>query len=940
LLSAIEKGSQQEDGQSANPQTADTWDWEERYITLLWLSQLLLAPFDLASISSEDTDDIVQPTISGLTWPANTPGLTIRAVPLALRYLSSSGKERDAAKALLVRIAMRKDMQELGILKALVQWAISSLQVSMQSDRSTYYYIGVLSFLAGILVSSEGTADMNPYLEQITRFTEKISAGDDPVFKSIIASAVARKTILKILRTIAVLLIHNPESMAESDMAIEATIDHMLDSLADSSTPVRLAASKALSAITLRLPEEMAVEVGLAVLENLKKNLLYAEKKGKQRRYRDLSRVNPLQWHGLMLTLAHLLYRRSIPANKLPPILNALRLGLAFEQRSTSGSSIGTNVRDAACFGIWAMARRYLTKDLQLLKLKEDVFSQGGPIKEASALQTLATDLVISASLDPAGNIRRGSSAALQELIGRHPNTIAEGIKVVQVVDYHAVALRSRAVQEVALQAAQLSDQYYQGLFTALLGWRGIRDGDSSARRTAAHAIGKLVWAKNLASGNSWKGLRDAIDVVGELLKDLSVREVEDRHGLILALTAIIENFSRECSKERIAAEIASGPEYDRLAIKDYIASGKANGIAHEDEPDLGFIIKIILSHVLWVLTEVNTHWTSYRNIGLMAESSSRLLMAVYPLLRVDCILRQYESLIVVRHRATLPDIHPDDPSLPMPAISPYTTAYRRSPAEINITLIEFLGNASFATDSKTVDTLMAVKFVEAAHEAGFPPDPEIIEDSVKLIDKILNINDTDSVDMASVAAADLLLLIDDSKRSSLISSWNHRAATTVKGGRTNQGKSYIHTLFKLFPLKDDRASTRQRQASLIAIFHKRWNEFPEIEIRVTILNCLAKSTALHTHTEHFIDIISEGLDDYTTNARGDVGSLVRIEAAKAAGAIWNSAVFVELDEDERSIKLIAFRSLFGKVLRVAAEKLDRVRIEGQKAVGYALSQR
>jgi hypothetical protein len=134
----------------------------------------------------------------------------------------------------------------------------------------------------------------------------------------------------------------------------------------------------------------------------------------------------------------------------------------------------------------------------------------------------------------------------------------------------------------------------------------------------------------------------------------------------------------------------------------------------------------------------------------------------------------------------------------------------------------------------------------------------------------------------------------------------------------------------------DDREATQQRQADLIATFHKRWTEFHEIETRVTILNCLASSSALHTHTRHFIDIIGEGLDDYTTNARGDVGSLVRIEAAKAAGAIWKDTAVSALSE----VKLDAFKKLFGKVLRVAAEKLDRVRIEGQKAVAVVLSER
>jgi tubulin-specific chaperone D len=213
------------------------------------------------------------------------------------------------------------------------------------------------------------------------------------------------------------------------------------------------------------------------------------------------------------------------------------------------------------------------------------------------------------------------------------------------------------------------------------------------------------------------------------------------------------------------------------------------------------------------------------------------------------------------------------------------------------------------------------------------------------MIYNILDFNDIDVVDVASVAAADLMLLIDNHivpTRSDTIWEFNRRAGTTVKGGRTNQGKSYIHALFKIFPLTSDIVQVASadstyvhpRNSDLITTVWKRWSDFHEIEIRATILSCLADSSALHSHTADFVDMIGEGLDDYTTNARGDVGSLVRIEATKAAGAIW--ADHASLNDAEKD----AFNKLFGKILRAAAEKLDRVRIEGQKAVAFALNER
>jgi tubulin-specific chaperone D len=135
-----------------------------------------------------------------------------------------------------------------------------------------------------------------------------------------------------------------------------------------------------------------------------------------------------------------------------------------------------------------------------------------------------------------------------------------------------------------------------------------------------------------------------------------------------------------------------------------------------------------------------------------------------------------------------------------------------------------------------------------------------------------------------------------------------------------------------LVPLQSDATDTfvHPRTADVISTFWHRWTEFQEIEIQATILSCVASSSALHSHTADFVDMISEGLDNYTTNARGDIGSLVRIEATKAAGAIWGMPILNE-------IKLDASKKLFGKVLRAASEKLDRVRIEGQRAVAFAL---
>ena len=873
LLSAIENGNPHEVDQPASDGIY-TWSWEERYIILLWLSQLLLAPFDLATISSRGASDVVPPSIPGLSWPENTPGVTLRVVPLCIRYLSSAGKERDAAKVLLVRVAMRKDMQELGMLRALVQWALSRLRPSSDVEHSTHSYIGVLSFLEGVLASSMSTADMDPYLSNISQVVQDISVTDNPVFKTVQSSAVARKIIIKVLRTIAVLDLRDSGNLMAVEK-VENTIGHLLESLADSATPVRLAASKAFSVITEKLHPDMAAQVIEAVLDSLKQNVLWTMRPGSANKTRDLSRVNPLEWHGLILTLSHLLYRCSAPTATLTDIISALLTGLSFEQRSTSGTSIGTNVRDAACFGIWALARRYSTSELLELKLKSGFLTGADKSKQfsTSVLQTLATELVVSASLDPAGNIRRGSSAALQELIGRHPNTIHEGISVVQVVDYHAVALRSRAVQEVAPRAASLSSYYHEGLIDALLGWRGIRDGDASARRNAAAVFGELVWMNGVRSSDCWTTSFESIRRVANQIQGLASREVEERHGLLLCLTTVIDNLKASSGRH----ETATLP----------LSSGTT---------------KSIIRSVIPLLRTVNAAFASYRRPELIAEATSRLLTAIYFILRRDCVSRIGHQM-----NGDNSTFKSSVNNLPQPSLA--------------------LGAPSLGIARSTHD-------IEEAYKSGFHPNKEALDLAKELLSKFLRLNDSSCVDAVADAAGDLLLLLPSNERGDLMSGWNTKA---LESGRSSggQGKAYLHAIFRAFPVAREEASQSLGSLipSILETLNYRWTTGHDIETRATILQCLAQSSALWTNVEDFVDIIADGLEDYTTNARGDVGSIVRIKAATAAGAVWadpESAI-------DRKVKLDVLVKLFGKVLRLAVEKLDKVRAEGQRAVTYGI---
>ncbi|KFY10092.1 hypothetical protein V492_05196, partial [Pseudogymnoascus sp. VKM F-4246] len=525
---------------------------------------------------------------------------------------------------------------------------------------------------------------------------------------------------------------------------------------------------------------------------------------------------------------------------------------------STSGSSIGTNVRDAACFGIWALARRYTTRELQDVATAE-VGAATAHSGEISIIQVMATELVVAASYDSAGNIRRGASAALQELIGRHPDIVTQGIAVVQVVDYHAVALRSRAILEVAPAAARLGHCYAEALMRALFGWRGVGSGDAKSRRTVAGGVGELV---NLFIGDGgekpWRRVQGLIQQIDGRLRNLKARAIDERHGLVLVM----------------AAAAAALP-------------GLMGADAVKEWEDLLDSVRAILQVLLGVLKDAMASTSRRPELGL--ESTCRLVVAACPIIRMARVLEamkngSHASLDTVAWENILcdneaaPNCVPDD-----------------------------------SRDSSEVS--------------------EIVEASGSIIDASLRLVDPDTIEAAVAAATSLTLILPTAASESLIYSWT--LAVTDHSSRTRR-PGYLFALGSVF-------THTQSQDAICALILSQWQQATNIVDRVSILQCLNRARILESHTARFVPLITEGLDDYTTDARGDIGSLARIEALKATSRAFatipcdsKSGTVVGGDEDW-FIDENLFGFLYSRVLRLAAEKLDKVRAEAQTALAILI---
>ena len=579
ILSAFHNWGQGKSVKSLDgPEHSNGLAWQETFIMLTWLSHLMLTPFDLSSISSGETVEDYQMS-SSFKAPANVSALAHNVIFVSTSHLARAGKERDAAATLLVRLALRPDMQREGMLQSLVLWVLAALDNREEASTSLYESLAHLSILAKI-VSSANASVVEPYLLPMFEDVQTITSAKTPKLAALYSSALTRKSVIKLVRSISTvaLQLSNVSSIAEN--ILEEVIELFLGACSDKDTPVRLAASKAIGFICLKLDQEQATQVAQAVIDRMEEDILWEESildqliasgphasvSRQSLRSRNLNAVDALAWQGLTLSLSNLLFRRCPPSALLPDILNSLLLALDFEQRSSTGVSMGTNVRDAACYGIWSLARKYTSAELLSIDTST-VQVIANTQKPLSVLQLLANELVVTSSIDPSGNIRRGASAALQELVGRHPDCISNGIALVQVVDYNAVALRRRSLTDVVPRAARLHTVYWEALFAGLLGWRGLSSPDASTRRLAAKSFGLLSASQGLDM------LFMAIARLRHRIIKIGSRNVEIQHGQILALVASLEHFDEFAGLEiRIQATSSVSTLWEILASESVLA--------------------------------------------------------------------------------------------------------------------------------------------------------------------------------------------------------------------------------------------------------------------------------------------------------------------------------------------------------------------------------
>ncbi|KAJ1583910.1 hypothetical protein NDA11_001396 [Ustilago hordei] len=482
--------------------------WELRYVCLLWLSLICMIPFDLAKFD--------QP------GQASTETTASRIAAVANHFITSPGKERDAAAVVLGRLFQRNDVQQKNLFNTFLSTSLDALKVGKVSP---FHATGILQALCEILKTSEPTfvvthlAAIQSIVDACDTEHNAALAGNGLIVKY--QTKLVSRLSLKLLRPRArrhankvhILGSSGPQRVSnekeedddESDIPeeIESFISYLIEALQHKDTVVRYSAAKGLARLCDRLPNSFLDQVVEAIVSLFHINIpdLYNGAT-------DLSSVSEHTWQGACMALAELARRGLLFADMLSEALPWILQALLFDVRR-GAHSVGANVRDAACYVVWALAR---SNDVESIR---------------PHAMDLAKRLVAVATLDRDVSIRRAASAAFQESVGRL-GLFAHGIDVIRMTDFYAVSVRRNAFLDCAVKVGGFEE--YRGYLVDHLLRVVTVHWDPAMRRLGAQSVALIAMhepAQLLA------------EITTRLSKRIETADIAVLHGTLLSLAEL-----------------------------------------------------------------------------------------------------------------------------------------------------------------------------------------------------------------------------------------------------------------------------------------------------------------------------------------------------------------------------------------------------------------
>ncbi|KAL4443777.1 hypothetical protein ABPG75_011514 [Micractinium tetrahymenae] len=577
--------------------------WEAQYVLLLWLSMLVLIPFDIAIVdsslaaeasaatpaaaaagngsaaagngagpgaeagSSSGTAPAADDALAPLRLAPGVPPIVDTILGLCQRHLASPGSTREMAAVVVGRLLTRPDMAPA--LAAFLSWGCAALG-SRDSQRASFLVPGTALAFATLFKLGQRSALLAPAAQVFPHAVQLLGS------QLAASNALARKLAVKLIQRIGLVFLRprvaawryqkGQKSNMAANLGAPGSDGGTGGAAATAAWEAQRQRAAAAAAATEAEAEEDVehVEQLEGVIEALLTGLAdkdtvvrWSAAKGvgrvTGRLPRDLADdvvaslldsfftpgASDTAWHGGCMGLAELARRGLLLPERLPEVAPLVVQALEYDVRR-GPCSVGAHVRDAAAYVCWAFARAYSPEAL------------------GATVATLAPALITLACYDREVNCRRAAAAAFQECVGRL-GSFPHGIDILTAADYFTVSVRQNAYLAVAPCVAAFP-QYLEPLAWHLLRCK-LRHWEKGLRELAAQALAALVPHRPAFF------LGQALPFLLPLATD---PVLEARHGAVAALAELLPALSAAGTAlppelEAAAAEVIPSIERGRL---------------------------------------------------------------------------------------------------------------------------------------------------------------------------------------------------------------------------------------------------------------------------------------------------------------------------------------------------------------------------------------
>ena len=476
-------------------------NWYVNYVLILWTSLLSMVPFDIDTIDTQG--ELINNLLNYLK-----------------QELIQSSNLRDITSYAISKFLIRPDLIKKNYLDEYINFCVEKL-TDINSNNNIFVVLGILLSLFDIFKNGQQN-ELTKYLDIMIN---KILPFEFPaVIKS---SGMYRKTLTKLIQRVGIVLLkprpqtwryhlnlkealHKEDNNEkeneninqaeeESDVLdydlnyefLETIIDYLINKLSDKEYIVRWSAAKGLGRICERLTKTMVEEIFKQIFDLFSDN------------------ENEYAWHGACLCIAELCKRGMILPERLNDLIPYLEKALLFEINKGTFCT-GSNVRDAACYIVWALARAFTT---DIMKKYVD---------------RLAGSLILTILFDKEVNCRRAASAAFQENVGRQGN-FPHGIEILTEADYFTLGMRTNCYLNISIFIAQY-ETYYKDIVNYLAFNRLIHI-EKNIRELSAETLALLV---------PFNSNYFVDEIIPKLMKGTLSSNLSIRHGSLIGIGHIL----------------------------------------------------------------------------------------------------------------------------------------------------------------------------------------------------------------------------------------------------------------------------------------------------------------------------------------------------------------------------------------------------------------